>query len=139
MAARRFTQGYSTLVRCVICQDIIEVEAPRPEGLRNVGNAVFAKEVEGETTGTGHDAQVVADAACTLAAGDIADPMVAVLDPPMLVDGDGPGGGRKVGGGEDLDGAILLTGSAVSARECRVDGGRSGRNSRGRVKQGGIG
>lgn len=48
------------------------------------------------------------------------------------------GVGQGVADGEDLDGAILLTGSPVSARKCRVNVGRSGRNGQGRVKQGGL-
>ncbi len=64
-----------------------------PEGVCDVGEGVLAQDVEGEAAGTGDDAGVAADAALVLAAGHVADVVVAVLDAPVPADGSGPCGG----------------------------------------------
>lgn len=85
---------------------MIEVDCPCPEGLGDVGDAIFAQDIECEAAGTGHDAGVVTDAACVLTASDIADPMVPVLDAPMLADDGGPDGGGVARGGGEVDGDL---------------------------------
>ncbi len=85
---------------------MIEVDGSGPKGLGDVGDAVFAQDVEGEAARSGHDAWIVADAASVLVAGDVADPMVPVLDAPMLADNLGPGSGRESGGGGNVDGNL---------------------------------
>ncbi len=89
---------------------MIEAERPVPQGLRDVGNAVLAQDVEGEAAGSGHDAGVVADSASVLVAGHVADVVVAVLDSPMAADGGGPCGRREPGGRGDVVGDLTAFG-----------------------------
>lgn len=89
---------------------MIEAEGAVPKGLGNVGDAVFAEDVEGETAGARHDAGVVADAASVLVAGNVADVVVSILDSPMAADGVGPCGGREAGGGRNVAGDLAAFG-----------------------------
>ena len=77
---------------------MIEAEGAVPEGFGNIGDAIFAHDVEGEASGTGHDAGIVADTASVLAAGNVTDIMVAVFDAPMPSDGGTPCSRRDVDG-----------------------------------------
>lgn len=147
---------------------MIEAEGAVPEGLGDVGDAIFAHDVEGEAAGSGHDAGVVADTAGVLVEGDVPDIVVSIFNAPMSSDGGGPlGGCETVGGGEivgdfttliphaggggpeqgaacdaddgvdegmplgrgqgiadreDVDGAVLLAGSALVPRKRGVGG-----------------
>lgn len=85
---------------------MIEAERAVPEGLSDVGDAVFSQDVEGETACPCHDAGVVADTAFVLFAGNVADIVVAVFDAPMASDGGAPCGWREAGGGGEIVGDL---------------------------------
>ena len=89
---------------------MIEVEGAVPEGLGNVGYSIFAQYIEGEASGAGHDAGVIADTAAILVAGNVADIMVAVLDAPMRTDCGGPCGGWEAVGGRNVVGDLAAFG-----------------------------
>ncbi len=89
---------------------MIEAEGPVPQGLCDVGDAVLAQDVEGETAGAGHDSGVVADATAVLVAGNIPDVMVPILDAPMSADGGGPCGRRESGGRRNVVGDLTAFG-----------------------------
>ena len=85
---------------------MIEAEGSVPEGLCDVGDAVFSQDVEGETACASHDAGVVADTAFVLVAGNVADMVVVVFDAPMAADGSTPCGWREAGGGGEVGGDL---------------------------------
>src|SRR5271170_4888033 len=51
------------LLQGLVVEDGVEAEGSVPEGLGDVCCAVVAEDVEGEASGAGHDAGVVADSA----------------------------------------------------------------------------
>ena len=77
-----------------------------PECARDIGDAVFSQDVEGETACPCHDAGVVADAAFILVAGDVADIVVAVFYAPMASDGIAPRGWSETGSGGEVVGDL---------------------------------
>jgi hypothetical protein len=85
---------------------VIEAEGAVPEGLCDVGNAVFPQDVEGETACSCHDTGVVSDAAFVLIAGDVTDVVVTVFDAPMASDGVAPCSWREAGGGGEVVGDL---------------------------------
>src|ERR1019366_1184040 len=103
---------------------MIEVESAVPEGLRDVGYAIVADDVESEASGSGHDAWVIADAAAILVAGDLADTVVAVFDAPMAANDVGPCAGAQAVGGGDVRGdlATLIPHAGCGASQPGVTG-----------------
>lgn len=83
---------------------MIEAESAVPERLRDVCDAVFTQDVEGEAASAGHDAGVVADPATVLVEGNIPNIMVPILDAPMAPDGGGPCGRLESGRGREVVG-----------------------------------
>ena len=61
---------------------MIEAEGAVPERARDVGDAVFPQDVEGETAHPCHDAGIVVDAAFVLTAAHVADIVVAAKASP---------------------------------------------------------
>ena len=76
------------------------VESGGPQGVGDIGYAVGAGDVERLTAQSRHNAGIDADAASVLGEGDVAHPVVLVLDRPVIADGAGEGfGGQHDGGG----------------------------------------
>jgi hypothetical protein len=94
------------LLQGLVVEDGVEAEGSVPEGLGDVCCAVVSEDIEGEASGAGHDAGVVADTAAIFVTGYVTDVVLSVFDAPMTSDDITPCGCREAGCGGDVVGDL---------------------------------